>query len=46
MELDFVAPITVNSTTRGVLILGGCGVDIAYERQNPAMLADLFGAAL
>ena len=46
MEFDFVAPITVNSTTRGVLILGGCGVDIAYERQNVAMLADLFGAAL
>jgi len=36
----------VNSTTRGVPILGGCGVDIAYERQNVAMLADLFGAAL
>jgi len=46
IELDFVAPITVNSTTRGFLILGGCGVDIAYERQNVAMLADLFGAAL
>jgi diguanylate cyclase (GGDEF)-like protein len=46
MELDFVAPITVNATTRGVLVLGGCGVDIAYERQNVAMLADLFGAAL
>ena len=46
MELDFVAPITVHSTTRGFLILGGCGVDIAYERQNVAMLADLFGAAL
>jgi diguanylate cyclase (GGDEF)-like protein len=46
MELDFVAPITVNSTTRGVLVLGGCGVDISYERQNVAMLADLFGAAL
>jgi diguanylate cyclase (GGDEF)-like protein len=46
MELDFVAPITVNSTTRGVLVLGGCGVDIAYERQNVAMVADLFGAAL
>ena len=46
MELDFVAPITVNATTRGVLVLGGCGVDIAYERQNVAMLADLFSAAL
>jgi len=46
MELDFVAPITVNSSTRGVLVLGGCGVDIAYERQNVSMLADLFGAAL
>ena len=46
MELDFVAPITVNSIPRGVLVLGGCGVDIAYERQNVAMLADLFSAAL
>ncbi|MGB3400677.1 MAG: sensor domain-containing diguanylate cyclase [Candidatus Deferrimicrobiaceae bacterium] len=46
MELDFVAPIIVNSITRGVLVLGGCGVDIAYERQNVAMLADLFSAAL
>jgi diguanylate cyclase (GGDEF)-like protein len=46
MEMDFVAPITVNSIPRGVLVLGGCGVDIAYERQNVAMLADLFGAAL
>ncbi|MGA7105766.1 MAG: sensor domain-containing diguanylate cyclase [Candidatus Deferrimicrobiaceae bacterium] len=46
MELDFVAPIIVNSIPRGVLVLGGCGVDIAYERQNVAMLADLFSAAL
>jgi len=46
IKLDFVAPITVNSVTRGVLVLGRCGVDIAYERQNVAMLADLFGAAL
>lgn len=46
MELDFVAPITVNSVTRGVLVLGSCGVDIAHERQNVAMLADLFSAAL
>ncbi len=46
MILDFVAPVIVNSVTRGVLVLGGCGVDIAAERQNVAMLADLFSAAL
>lgn len=46
MEVDFVAPIIVNSITRGVLVLGGCGVDIADERQNVAVLADLFSTAL
>ena len=46
MEVDFVAPIIVNSITRGVLVLGGCGVNIADERQNVAVLADLFSTAL
>lgn len=45
-EVDFVAPIIVHSTTRGVLVIGGCGVDIADERQNVAWVADLFGIAL
>lgn len=45
-EFDFAAPIIVNSITKGVLVLGGCGVDIAYERQNVAMLADLFSTTL
>jgi diguanylate cyclase (GGDEF)-like protein len=46
MEVDFAAPIIVNSIIRGVLVLSGCGVRIADERQNVAVLADLFSTAL
>lgn len=44
--LDFVAPIYLNSNITGALILAGCGVDLNSEKQNVAMLADLFSFAL
>lgn len=44
--IDIVAPIYMNSQNMGVLVLGGCAVDIAGERGYVAMLADLAGLAL
>lgn len=46
IDIDIVAPIYVNSRNMGVLVLGGCGVDIASERKYVAMLADLASLAL
>jgi diguanylate cyclase (GGDEF)-like protein len=46
IEIDIVAPIYVDSKNMGVLMLGGCGVDIGSERQYVAMLADLASVAL
>ncbi len=44
--IDIVAPVHMNSQNMGVLVLGGCAVDIASERGYVAMLADLAGLAL
>ena len=46
IDIDIVAPIYVNSQNMGVLVLGGCGVDITSERKYVAMLADLASLAL
>lgn len=46
IDVDIVAPIYVNSTNMGVLVLAGCGVDIENERKYVAMLTDLAGGAL
>lgn len=45
IDIDIVAPIYVNSQNMGVLVLGGCGVDITSERKYVAMLADLASLA-
>lgn len=46
IAVDLAAPIDVNSINMGVLVLGGCGVDMAGGRKFVAMLADLAGSAL
>ena len=46
IEVDIVAPIYVNMTNMGALVLGGCEVDIESERKYVAMLADLASGAL
>jgi len=46
IDVDILAPIYVNSTNLGALVLAGCGVDIENERKYVAMLADLAGVAL
>jgi diguanylate cyclase (GGDEF)-like protein len=46
IDIDIVVPIYMNSQNMGVLVLGGCGVDIASERKYVAMLADLASLAL
>lgn len=46
IEVDIVAPIYMNSTNLGVLVLAGCGIDIESERKYVTMLADLAGGAL
>lgn len=46
IEVDIVAPIYVDTTNMGVLVLSGCRVDIESERKYVAMLADLASGAL
>lgn len=46
IEVDIVAPIYVDATNLGVLVLSGCRVDIESERKYVAMLADLASGAL
>jgi len=46
IDIDIVAPIYLHSQNMGVLVLGGCDVDIASERKYVAMLADLASLAL
>jgi diguanylate cyclase (GGDEF)-like protein len=46
IDIDIVAPTYVNSQNIGVLVLGGCGVDITSERKYVAMLADLASLSL
>ena len=46
IDIDIVVPIYLQSQNMGVLVLGGCGVDITRERKYVAMLADLASLAL
>jgi diguanylate cyclase (GGDEF)-like protein len=46
IDIDIVAPIYLHSQNMGVLVLGGCDVDIASERKYVATLADLASLAL
>lgn len=45
IDIDIVVPIYLQSQNMGVLVLGGCGVDITRERKYVAMLADLASLA-